>query len=196
MSSRSPALRNRRSFEVNTKYTIPLALFTAIGVLAVSYWSACSWELRGQRGDFFGGHTAAITGVVSIILLWLTFREQRRQLEEQSKELIETRQHLVQELEYRRSELDLLKAQTSLLQHDSVISQLRSVVELQINAAFSAEQAPQSVLGQSRKQARQLISRAQELTTMLLSSTHLSDAERRAWEKLLSDIRPSGDIPQ
>lgn len=46
-------------------------------------WSCFDFSQTGQIGDTIGGVTAPIVGIVSIILLWLTFREQLKFNEKQ-----------------------------------------------------------------------------------------------------------------
>lgn len=169
-----------------------VVVVVAITLLIADYAVACDWAERGQRGDFWGGHVAAIAGTGSFMFLLLTVWMQHQQLRDQRKELQEAGEHLEEERSTRKAELELLKAQVSSADRTAVIAQIQDIIRLRIEIAFQAEQAPQHLLGASRKLALQLNERTGPVLEGLLSSPYLKPDEAVAWRNAAADIKPPG----
>lgn len=67
------------------------AVTVSLGVIAVFYFVACTWEERGQRGDWFGSTLAAGAGIASAVLFFGALLLQRAELDLQRTELRENR---------------------------------------------------------------------------------------------------------
>jgi len=100
-----------------------LALLLAGVLTCFDYANGDDWAVRGARGDFWGGHWAAATGLAGIFLAFAAFVMQRDELRRQSEQL-----------ELQRDELELTREEMR-LQRRELAGSKRAQEELALRQA-------------------------------------------------------------
>lgn len=113
---------------------LAVALLIALGA-AWLLWhdrpaTAADWGLAAQRGDYWSGHLAAATSLISAVLFFVAIMLQKEELQSQREELALTREEMKQARAVSETQAQQLKRQTEIAEHSALVNGILEVISL------------------------------------------------------------------